>query len=149
MLEDLVLKNRSYRRFYQDVTIELETLRELVDLARLSPSAANRQALKFIPSNDPEKNALVFPNLLIDYDPIEGERPTAYVIVLYDNKSCSPRFSPHPFRTNSRCSFFKCLFYKVVPVQLASPDCDKKVAFLDCPRVRGKPRKRRIRLYVN
>jgi len=46
MLNDLVLKNRSYRRFYQDVTMELETLRELVNLARLSASGGNRQALK-------------------------------------------------------------------------------------------------------
>jgi len=35
MLKDLVIKNRSYRRWYQDTAIELETLRELVDLARL------------------------------------------------------------------------------------------------------------------
>ena len=47
MLNKLVLKNRSYRRFYQDVTMELETLRELVNLARLSASGANRQALKY------------------------------------------------------------------------------------------------------
>jgi nitroreductase len=84
MLRDLVLKNRSYRRWYQDVPIEYETLRELVDLARLSPSAANRQALKFIISNAPEKNALIFPNLRIDNDPVEGERPSAYIIILED-----------------------------------------------------------------
>jgi len=39
MIRDLVLKNRSHRRFHQEVAIELETLRELVDLARLSASA--------------------------------------------------------------------------------------------------------------
>ena len=42
MLRDLVLRNRSYRRFYKDVPIPLDTLRDLIDLARLSPSAANR-----------------------------------------------------------------------------------------------------------
>jgi len=84
MLRDLVVKNRSYRRWHQEVPIEYETLRELVDLARLSPSAANRQALKFIISNDPEKNALIFPNLRIDNNPVEGERPSAYVIILHD-----------------------------------------------------------------
>ena len=62
-LKELFLKNRSYRRFYQDVPIELETLRELVDLARLSASGANRQPLKYLLSCDPEKNALVFPQL--------------------------------------------------------------------------------------
>ena len=86
MLRDLVVKNRSYRRFYQDVPIERETLRELVDLARLSPSAANRQALKFILSNDPKRNALIFPNLSIDNNPVEGERPSAYIIILEDTR---------------------------------------------------------------
>ncbi len=86
MLRDLVIENRSYRRFYQDTTIELETLRELVDLARLSPSASNRQALKFILSNDPKRNALIFPNLRIDNDPVEGERPSAYIIILEDTR---------------------------------------------------------------
>ncbi|TFG90949.1 MAG: nitroreductase, partial [Syntrophobacterales bacterium] len=35
MIKDLVAKNRSYRRFHQDSPITLDTLRELVDLARL------------------------------------------------------------------------------------------------------------------
>jgi nitroreductase len=86
MLRDLVVKNRSYRRWYQDVSIDTETLRDLIDLARLAPSASNRQALKFILSNDPQKNALIFPNIHIDNDPIEGERPSAYIIILHDTR---------------------------------------------------------------
>jgi len=86
MLKDLVIRNRSYRRFYQDTAIELETLRELVDLARLSPSAANQQALKYILSNDPERNALIFPHIRIDNNPREGERPSAYIIILEDTR---------------------------------------------------------------
>lgn len=86
MIRDLVLKNRSYRRFYQDVSIDTETMRELIDLARLCPSAANRQALKYIISNDPEKNALIYPNIRIDNNPPEGERPSAYVIILEDTE---------------------------------------------------------------
>ena len=92
MIRDLILKNRSYRRFYQEVAIELETLRELVDLARLSASAANRQPLKYILSCDPEKNAMIFSNLawaayLKDWPgPSEGERPSAYIIILGDTE---------------------------------------------------------------
>jgi nitroreductase len=91
-LKELFLKNRSYRRFYQEVPIELETLRELVDLARLSASGANHQPLKYILSCDPEKNALVFPQLgwaayLKDWPgPAEGERPSAYIIILGDRR---------------------------------------------------------------
>ena len=43
MLKDLVLKNRSYRRFYEDEKIDVQTLRELVDLARNTPSTVNSQ----------------------------------------------------------------------------------------------------------
>ena len=90
MLRDLVLKNRSYRRFYQDVAVEVETLRELVDLARLSASGSNLQPLKFMLSRDPEKNARLFACLswaayLKDWPgPVEGERPSAYIVILGD-----------------------------------------------------------------
>jgi len=62
-MRDLVRKNRSYRRFHQKIAVELETLRELVDLARLSASSANKQPLKCVLSCDREKNALIFPHL--------------------------------------------------------------------------------------
>ena len=55
MFKDLVLKCRSYRRFYQDVGLDIGTLRELVDLARLSASGVNRQPLKYILSCSKEK----------------------------------------------------------------------------------------------
>jgi nitroreductase len=90
MIRDLVLRNRSYRRFYQEAAINLETLRELVDLARLSASAANVQPLKYILSCDPQRNALIFPCLswagyLQDWPgPAEGERPSAYIVILGD-----------------------------------------------------------------
>ena len=90
MLQDLVKKTRSYRRFDERVAIELETLRELVNLARYSASGSNRQPLKFVLVCDPENNAKVFPHTrwagyLKDWPgPAEGERPTAYVIILGD-----------------------------------------------------------------
>ena len=92
MLKDLLLKNRSYRRFYQDVAVEFETLRELVDLARLSASAMNLQPLKYMLSCEPQKNALIFPHLgwaryLKDWPgPAEGEKPSAYIIMLGDTE---------------------------------------------------------------
>ncbi len=91
-IRDLILKNRSYRRFYQEVAIKLETLRELVDLARLSASSGNVQPLKYILSCDPQKNASIFPHLawagyLKDWPaPCEGERPSAYIIILGDRE---------------------------------------------------------------
>ena len=89
--KEIVKNNRSYRRFHQTHEVGLETLKELVDLARLTPSAANRQPLRFILSNKPEKNAMIFQHLawaayLADWDgPEEGERPSAYIIILNDS----------------------------------------------------------------
>ncbi|MFC2034753.1 nitroreductase family protein [Chloroflexota bacterium] len=86
MIRDLVLRNRSYRRFHRDKTIELETLREIVDLARLSASAGNRQALKYIIVNDPQRNSLIFKNIGLAGNPTEEEAPTAYIIILGDKR---------------------------------------------------------------
>jgi nitroreductase len=94
---DLVIKNRSYRRFDESHTISRETLVELVSLARCTASAANRQPLKYILSTDPEMNARIFSCLawaayLKDWDgPAPGERPSAYIVILLDEliaKNC-------------------------------------------------------------
>jgi nitroreductase len=89
---ELVRENRSRRRFYQDVSVEMATLRELVDLARLTPSARNMQPLRYILSNTAEKNAKIFSCLSWALDlkgwggPAEGERPSAYIIILGDTE---------------------------------------------------------------
>ncbi len=90
MIADLVRKNRSYRRFYQEVVIGHDTLRELVDLTRCCASAANLQPLKYILSCEPDRNALIFKHIAWAaylkgwQGPPEGERPSAYIIVLGD-----------------------------------------------------------------
>lgn len=92
MLKELVLKTRSYRRFSGEATVALETLRELVELARLSASGANLQPLKYILCCDSQTNARIFPLLawagyLKEWKgPAEGERPSAYIIVLGDTE---------------------------------------------------------------
>ncbi len=91
MLRELITKSRSYRRF-QQAAIEHQTLRELVELARLSPSAANLQPLKYILSCDPQKNDLIFTHLawagyLKDWPgPEPAQRPSAYIIILGDTR---------------------------------------------------------------
>jgi nitroreductase len=95
MIKDLVERTRSYRRFYQDHNIDLDTLRELVDVARLSAAAGNLQPLKYMLSNGQEKNSKIFQHLawagyLRDWrGPEEGERPSAYIIVLGDKRICN------------------------------------------------------------
>ena len=90
MLADLILKNRSYRRFHEDIPVSLNTLRELIGLARLSASARNLQPLRYVLCADRETNAAVFDTLawagyLKEWPgPAEGERPAAYIVVLAD-----------------------------------------------------------------
>ena len=92
MLEDLIRQTRSYRRFHQSKGVSGETLRSLVNLARLSASGANLQPLKFILVSDQEMTSKVFPHTrwagyLHDWDgPGEGERPAAYIIILGDRE---------------------------------------------------------------
>lgn len=62
----------------------------MVEAARLSPSSRNIQPIKFYINNKREINSKIFPNLgwagyLKEWDgPSEGERPSAYIILLHD-----------------------------------------------------------------
>jgi nitroreductase len=91
-VKELVYKNRSYRRFQQEQRISLDGLRELVDLGRMSASGGNLQALKYIICSSFSANARIFPYLnwagyLPEWPgPEEGERPAAYIVMLWDTE---------------------------------------------------------------
>ena len=88
----LTLINRSYRRFVQKHQIRDKQLYRLLNHVRQSSSGANLQPLKFIISNSVEKNEMIFPTLswagyLKEWvGPEEGERPSAYIILLGDTE---------------------------------------------------------------
>lgn len=92
MIKDLILKNRSYRRFYQEHKVTIEELKDLVNLARLSPSGRNLQPLKYYLSADNKTNEKIFSTLswagyLKDWDgPEEGEKPAGYIVILGDTR---------------------------------------------------------------
>jgi nitroreductase len=92
MLKELILKNRSYRRFYQAEKISTTQLRDWVDLARNSASARNAQSMKYILNTDELLNEQIFEQLgwagyLTTWKgPEEGERPSAYIIMLNDTQ---------------------------------------------------------------
>jgi len=101
MIRDLIVKNRSYRRFAQQPAIDHAALESLVDLARLSASGGNLQPLKFLLACTPERNAQIFPLLewagyLEDWPgPGEGERPTAYVVICHDTEISASSMCDH------------------------------------------------------
>jgi nitroreductase len=87
----LVKENRSCRRFDHAVTIRMDDLFDLVDLARHVASAANNQPLKYILSSSEQTNQQIFDCLgwaayLKDWPgPEPLEQPTAYIVITGDH----------------------------------------------------------------
>lgn len=87
-LQPLIEKNRSYRRFDFGRKISEDVLVALVDVARISQSAANLQPLCYITICQEEMVTKVHKHMrwagyLPDWDgPVDEERPVAYIIVL-------------------------------------------------------------------
>lgn len=87
---ELVLKNRSYRKFVASKKVDPELLRQLVDLARICPSSKNKQALKYLLLTENEALNFVFGHLkwaryLTNWDgPSKEQQPTAYIVVVLD-----------------------------------------------------------------
>lgn len=84
---EAIQKRRSIRRFQQK-PIPLETLKKLVDAARVAPSAANLQPIRYILVVNAELCKDIFPALKwagylsTQGTPPSGEKPVAYVVVL-------------------------------------------------------------------
>lgn len=106
-IKELIEQNRSYRRFYQETIIQQSELEELIDLARLSSSGSNLQSLKYILSNESDKNSRIFKHLkwagyLKNWDgPEEGEKPSAYIVVLGDKDIGKNFFWDHGIASQS------------------------------------------------
>jgi nitroreductase len=91
-VHELILRTRSYRRFHQNNQVSMQTLRELVEMARIAQSPWNQQAVKFILCNDSDTNAQIFQHLqwaarMPEWPgPAEGERPAAYIVIVADKE---------------------------------------------------------------
>jgi nitroreductase len=98
MIRDLIIKNRSYRRFDQSVKIESETIRKWIELACFSGSGRNMQPLKYIICTDELIVEKIFPNLawagyLPDWGgPKKGEQPVAYIAIIHDKNLAANYF---------------------------------------------------------
>ena len=90
MIQELVTKARSYRRFDESKKISMEQLKEFANLGRLSPCGGNKQYIKYALICEEAMNEKVFECLgwagyLKDWDGAEkGERPTGYIVLLRD-----------------------------------------------------------------
>ena len=88
---ELIRSRRSIRKFQQK-KIDRKKLEKMIDAARLAPSAANMQPLKYIIADEADKTEAIFNCLKwAGYitpagDPGEGEHPVAYIILLVDKQ---------------------------------------------------------------
>ncbi len=95
LLRELLLKNRSYRRFYEQEQIPVELLKGWVENVRYVGSGSNIQPIRFILVTAEGVKERLFPHLrwaghIRNWDgPGEGERPSAY-IVMAGNRKISP-----------------------------------------------------------
>lgn len=85
---ELNKQRRTIRKFKQ-TPISRETLEKLIDAARVCPSAANLQPLRYKIVNDANACGALFPHLrwagyLPDGAPKTGEEPTAYILIVQD-----------------------------------------------------------------
>ena len=83
------ITNRRTIRKYTRKDVPEKVLLNCVDAARLSPSSANRQPLKYVIVTDQGLLKEVFRMLswagyLPDYQPSEEEMPRAYIVILLD-----------------------------------------------------------------
>ena len=91
--KELVIKARTCRRYQQDKLVPMELLMEVIDTARLIPSASNAQPLRYALSTSLEMNARLYS--LVGWAPAiddwpgpeEGQRPVAYIAIAAD-KNC-------------------------------------------------------------
>jgi nitroreductase len=102
MISELILKCRSFRRFYQEIAIPESDLLEMVNNARLSASGRNMQSMKYIIVHTKQMCNELFPLLSwAGYipnqggTPKDGERPSAYLVMLNDNNLSSNYFWDH------------------------------------------------------
>ncbi len=77
-----IKKRRSIRRFREKKVSE-KTLEKCIDAARLSPTGANKQPLKFITIKEELENVFQYTNWAgyIDWNPSEKEMPRAYIAI--------------------------------------------------------------------
>ncbi len=97
---EAIKKRRSVRSFSQE-PVDRDLLIQMIDAARVGPSAANRQCLKYVVVTEPELCAEVFKNLKwAAYTapvgtPAPGFTPTAYVAVCVLQKLALPTMAKY------------------------------------------------------
>jgi nitroreductase len=88
---EAAIRRRTIRKYTQQ-PIERALLEKYIDAARLAPSGANMQPLKYVIVDEPVKVKQVFENvkwaayIAPEGDPKEGEKPVAFIVIMADTE---------------------------------------------------------------
>lgn len=91
-LRDLMISNRTVRRFQENRDVEFKVLENLVELTRYCPSGRNAQPLKYVIVTSEAMRESIYPLLkwagyFEDWGgPDRGERPAAYLVQCLDTE---------------------------------------------------------------
>jgi nitroreductase len=91
IIYNTIISRRTIRKFKQ-TSIPVDVLKKLVNAGRLAPSAGNLQPLEYFIATDKSMKVKIFSTLSWaryikpEGNPQKGEEPSAYIIVLVNNK---------------------------------------------------------------
>ena len=94
MFRDLLIKTRSYRNFDRSVGVQIQTLADIVEMTRYTPSTANTQPVKYAYTCTPVHCAELFKLLgwagyiKENKPPFAGNEPVAYIMLCWDRNIC-------------------------------------------------------------
>ncbi len=90
---DTIISRRTIRKFRQK-PLKLSIIKKMINAGRLAPSAGNIQPLEYIAIVNEAVRERIFPNvnwavyIKPEGNPKEGERPTAYIVILVNKEIC-------------------------------------------------------------
>ena len=149
-IRELIEKTRSYRRFDNTAPLSRETLLEILDAARLTPSGANLQSIRFRVVTEPSEVDFVTANAkwaayLTDWSgPSRHEAPTAWVLLLSPAEQPAPQIdlgitAQTILLTATALGYGGCMFLSIDRPKLAEQLNIREEMRIDLAIALGKP----------
>ncbi len=136
-IEEAIYKRRTIRRFKRD-PVPLETIKKLIDYARVAPAGSNIQALEYAIVNNPEIVESFFSlvkfgaSLPSEQKPTTENRPAAYVVILV-NTNIKKNFFDYDIGAAAENILLGALKYGLGSCWMANINRNKIKSLLEIP----------------
>ncbi|HOO33126.1 MAG TPA: nitroreductase family protein [Thermotogota bacterium] len=138
-ITEAITMRRTIRKYKQHEIPE-EILKNLVNAARLAPSAMNKQPLEYAIITDPVLRERIFENVgWAGYiaprgNPQKGERPVAYILILI-RKELKSAYTSHDIGAAAQNLMLQAMEYDIGSCWLGSLNRQKVAEILNVPEV--------------